>query len=525
MANLKSLNIDGDLILDEGTGTVSQVAGAAGPAAVFESAASGTSTESRIAICTIGSGGSDGTRVVMVYEDEGNSNRLTAVVGIASGDMAWSFGTPVPFGGTQTTGGRGLDICTGDTGTVNIVYSDNSNSNYGTVIVGTVSSTGTTITFGSPIVFESATTRQPRISYFNGNVRVIAYGDEGNFDAGTAVVATQSGTSFSFGTPVVMIPPWGPSFASRMDMAYSATPQGIVIVYADLGNSNYLTAIVGTISGTVITFGSPVVFYATNTQNKPFVMYVMYVGKIVVAWKNSSGAGRARVGTVTSSNQSISFGTEAGFTSNSIATDFAIAMEYDYANGEAGAGPVFIHHDTTQGKLVATPATISGTSLNFYTPVVGPTVNANKIVAIDDSFNEKIHCAYVDASNSNYGTAIIWRVYTAGGITVDLATGNYFEVDCQGATDIHSFTVNNVNATPGQISSFDLKITQGDNNPRRTRFRWDPLSALIKTTGGSPSSTNLYNLTTTNDAVDIFRFTTYDNGTSWYGKVVGRNFT
>ena len=95
-------------------------------------------------------------------------------------------------------------------------------------------------------------------------------------------------------------------------------------------------------------------------------MYVSTWQKLVVAWKNSSGAGRARVGTISGSPSApaISFGTEAGFTSNNIDADFDIAMEYDFANGQADGGPTFIHHDLTQGKLVATPGIISGTSLS-----------------------------------------------------------------------------------------------------------------------------------------------------------------
>ena len=144
--------------------------------------------------------------------------------------------------------------------------------------------------------------------------------------------------------------------------------------------------------------------------------------KIVVAWKNSSGAGRARVGTVSGSPSApaISFGTEAGFTSNNIAIDFAIAMEYDFANGEGSAGPTFIHHDTTQGKLVATPAMITGTTLNFYTPAVGPTVDANKIVAIgelEESSKEVIDAkwkivapGFVDI-HTHYDGQVTWDPY------------------------------------------------------------------------------------------------------------------
>jgi hypothetical protein len=49
-------------------------------------------------------------------------------------------------------------------------------------------------------------------------------------------------------------------FSSYTSIAYDANAQKVVIAYRDGGNSNYGTAIVGTVSGTSISFGTPVVF-------------------------------------------------------------------------------------------------------------------------------------------------------------------------------------------------------------------------------------------------------------------------
>ena len=70
-----------------------------------------------------------------------------------------------------------------------IAYRAQGNSNYGTAVVGTVS--GTTITFGSAIVFESVNTTHPSATYDSTNDRVvISYRDEGNSYYGTAIVFT-----------------------------------------------------------------------------------------------------------------------------------------------------------------------------------------------------------------------------------------------------------------------------------------------------------------------------------------------
>jgi hypothetical protein len=79
-----------------------------------------------------------------------------------------------------------------------------------------------------PVVFESASTIYISIAYdANAQKVVIAYQDQGNSNYGTAVVGTVSGTSISFGTPVVF------ESASTIytSIAYDSTNQKVVIAY------------------------------------------------------------------------------------------------------------------------------------------------------------------------------------------------------------------------------------------------------------------------------------------------------
>ena len=113
--------------------------------------------------------------------------------------------------------------------------------------VGVVTETTTDLSAGSATVFESAQCLYIASAYDSENRVVIAYWDDGNSNYGTAVVGTVSGTSISFGTPVV----FNSATTSYMinGMAFDSTNNKIVIAYRDGGNSNYGTAIVGTVSG------------------------------------------------------------------------------------------------------------------------------------------------------------------------------------------------------------------------------------------------------------------------------------
>ena len=147
-------------------------------------------------------------------------------------------------------------------GKVVIAYADLGNSSYGTAVVGTVS--GNTISFGTPVVFKSAdiyhSTHTISAVYDSTNEKVVIfYSDGGNSNYGKAVVGTVSGTSISFGSEST----FESAQVEFVSAAYDSTNGKIVIAYKDDGNSDRGTAIVGTVSGTSISFGSATVFNST----------------------------------------------------------------------------------------------------------------------------------------------------------------------------------------------------------------------------------------------------------------------
>jgi hypothetical protein len=170
-------------------------------------------------------------------------------------------------------------------GKVVIAYRDSANSDYGTAVVGTVS--GTSISFGSPVVFNSnGNTQYISAAYDSTNGKVvIAYADYGNSYYGTAIVGTVSGTSISFGTAVV----FESASASHVSALYDSTNEKVVIAYRDGGNSNYGTAIIGTVSGTSISFVTPVVFESGTAQDMSLA-HDSSSGKTVIAYEDVSNS-------------------------------------------------------------------------------------------------------------------------------------------------------------------------------------------------------------------------------------------
>ena len=338
---------------------------------------------------------STNNKIVIAYGS--NFGDGTAIVGTVSGTSI-SFGTAVVFNGANSDYNSATYDSTNEK--IVIFYKDNGNSGHGTAIVGTVS--GTSISFGTAVVFESAATEYISATFdSNSNKVVIAYRDSPNSDSGTAIVGTVSGTAISFGTAVV----YNSGTTDFVSCTFDSDSNKVVIAYRDVGAGSPFpaTAIVGTVSGTAISFGTPAVFESAESD---FISatFDSTNGKIVIAYRDvgNSSYGTSIVGTV--SGTSISFGTAVVFES---AYTLYISAVYDPTNNK-----VVINYRDNGGSDYGTSilGTVSGTSISFGTAAVFESAVSNWISATYDSTNEKVVIGYADAGNGSYGTAIVYQV-------------------------------------------------------------------------------------------------------------------
>ena len=340
---------------------------------------------------------SSNNKVVVAYRDAGNSNYGTAAVGTVSGDTI-SYGTPVVF----ESGATEWCAATFDSSNnkVVIAYRDEDNSNYGTGVVGTVS--GTSISFGTPVVFSSSSTMRIAATFdTNNNAVAIAYVDFGNSEYGTAVVGTVSGTAISFGTPVVYESAATSWTAATFDTSYNRN----VIAYMDDANSDYGTVQLGVISGTSFIFGGSPIVFATAATTHIAATYDSNLEKVVIAYRDDGNSmyGTAIVGTVTGS-YTMTFGTEVLFEADR--SDY-ISAAFDSSNNKA----VITYQDVGNSNYgTAVVGTVSGTTISFGTAVVFEAAGTQNIAVTFDSNENKTVIAYTDVGNSNYGTGLVFSV-------------------------------------------------------------------------------------------------------------------
>jgi len=348
----------GKPVLVNADGTVAQVAENAESQSVGTATSVGSDTTADNA-CVYDS---NSDRVVIVYEDTGNSNYGTAIVGTVSGTSI-SFGTPVVF---ESANADFYNISfDSNANKVLIVYRDNGNAGYGTSIVGNVDSSDNSISFGTAVVYNSGGVSFCGIDFdTSNNKHLLVYRDTGDSSKCQSIVATVSGTSVSYGSETLVYDDntnfqfcvfdsnsnkfvAGFNDSSSLGRCKVGTISGtsvsygslktyhsgsgtvgaeglfdskhnqIIIVYSDSAASSYGRAVIGSISGTSISFGSEVTFQGTTQVYDLTAFYDNVAHKFVVIYPIGSSSGKYIVGT-TASNQSASFGTEAQFHASGI---------------------------------------------------------------------------------------------------------------------------------------------------------------------------------------------------------------
>ena len=101
------------------------------------------------------------------------------------------------------------------------------------------------------------------------------------------------GKALVFSTTGVSIPSVGSAttvfesgFSNYISGTYDSTNNKVVIAYQDQRQSSYGTAVVGTVSGSSITFGTPVVFDSADISGIS-ATFDSTNGKVVIAYMDS----------------------------------------------------------------------------------------------------------------------------------------------------------------------------------------------------------------------------------------------
>ena len=239
----------------------------------------------------------------------------------------------------------------------------------------------------------------------------------GNISNGDLVVLNSNGTVSTHQGFLSDATALGSGIDTRkVSATFDSSNNKVVVCYNDSDTDKGMAA-VGTVSNNAITFGTPVEF------NSEAIQYVAAVfdtnaNKVVVGYQTNTGQHlKAAVGTV--SGTSISFGTPVTLLGQQAVF---IAGCFD---SNVNKCAFFFRNQSDQGAGIV--ATVSGTSLTSGSQVLmtnsGSNMNINNIGANFDSNNNKCLVAFTNASDSSKGYSIVATPSSAGGGSETLTFG------------------------------------------------------------------------------------------------------
>jgi len=322
-----------------------------------------------------------------------------------------------------------------------IAYKDAGNSNYGKAVVATIS--GNSVSYGTPVTFEAGETGDIAMCYDTSNNKVIiAFTDGGDGDYGKVVVGTVSGTSISFGSTVV----YQSGSTSDSALSYDVAENKVLLVYRDRTNSEKATYLVGTVSGTSISFGSKASFHNGDSYYMKSI-YDETAEKHIIAISDVSASFQCESYVATVSGNSASFSSNVTFSPYGM----HFALVRDTANNKT----VFFYQDAQSNDAgQARVATLSGTTLSFGTEVTYKSTNVEQQGAAYDVASGKVIIAY--RSGGDTGDPGNLRVGTVSGTDISFETEVTFNT---GSTTKVSVSYNSAE-TKNLIAFRDL----GDSN-------------------------------------------------------------
>jgi hypothetical protein len=256
-------------------------------------------------------------------------------------------------------------------GKVVIAYRDSGDSNRGKAIVGTVAAgTSAYITFGSEVQFNSGSTTDTFMAYDSLNEKIIiSYRDDGNSGHGTAIVGTVSGTSISFGSEVV----FEAAATSFPAITFDSSANKVVISYQDVGNSSYATAISGTVSGSSITFDTPYILYA-GYATRFATTFDSNSNKVVTCYADSIGGdfryyGNSVVYQPASTSTNLTSENYIGLSSNGYPDTAGVTIDVqgainDRQSGLTAGQAYYVQTDGTLTTTAGNPSVFAGTAIS-----------------------------------------------------------------------------------------------------------------------------------------------------------------
>ena len=352
--------------------------------------------------------------------NDSSSYRTEGTAGTISGSSI-SLSNLGQLVASQAGGSVGLSVCFDSVNQVFVyTYRDNTDSNKGKAVVVTPNTAFTSMSVGTPVTFDSSEIGEQMVTYIGSGKVCIIYQDDGNNGYATSIIGTVSGTSITFGSPVVTHT--DPAGLRNDCIGISSNGAGgVLFAYMD-GATGYGYLEAATTSGTVPTWGSRVAFESSATARYAALAYSTSAGNYALVYQTQNPGdadGFGRVVTVSGTTITLSSVTtyETGsVVGNGIAydpTNNAFAVLYN----DVSLGNAYVRKVTMGATLSYSSATQFRTSIAVQaTGVNGVTSSSGIGKVVGVNFNgTSVVTGVIDISGATPTVGTLQTVQSASG--------------------------------------------------------------------------------------------------------------
>jgi len=317
-------------------------------------------------IVEIGGSGSDGN---MTFDSNANKVLLTYAFGNSAYAVVGTVsGTSISFGSIATTvSAQAPTIGQAFDSNANkhlIAYGEGDALNFGSKVA-TIS--GTSVSFGSAVSIGQLPQNNVGTAVFDpdNNKVVVFYADRANSGYGSARVGTISGTSISYGTAVV----FSSSLPQYIGASYDTANNKIVMAYQIASGVNRVQT--ATVSGTSITFADDAIAITSTTIShfNNGLTYDPDQGKTVIAYQDNGQGndGYSKVYTIGFTN--LTSENYIGLASNGYPDTAGATIDVqgainDRQSGLTAGQSYYVQTDGTLGTTPADPSVFAGTAIS-----------------------------------------------------------------------------------------------------------------------------------------------------------------
>tara|TARA_R100000005_G_scaffold47102_1_gene22476 strand:+ start:1400 stop:3265 length:1866 start_codon:yes stop_codon:yes gene_type:complete len=327
-------------------------------------------------------------RVVVSYSllSNGGKSKVGQVTAAGLGSDTITFGAEATF--TSNNPDYVVSAYDSTNDRVVVAYRDTSASSYGYAVVGNVTGGATnTISYGTPVLFQSTDTRYPAVVHDPNEDRTVIYYTDDSNNNGTARVGTVDASTNSISFPVSAVVF---NSGSKDNVAiYDPVNQRHVIATNDVNNSDYGTGVVGSLSGNTISFTGTSVFASLAATYPGGIAYDPDQGVVIISYRDNSyvvaaiasGPGEAAIPTLGGVNNFIGTANSTVASGDSVKVNAPRSL--NYSNAGLSTGYFYYVDPSASGFTTTATQPSSWTAGDYSWGPVAKAVSSSGLLILD----------------------------------------------------------------------------------------------------------------------------------------------